>query len=696
MQCDGENAQNDIEDVDEGEILDHLDEIDRMSSKKIEEAKCETKRCIDKLTAAGFFTCDPDAGSTSSNEDSHDEILAEDVEEGNLEDEWHHTYEMRKADWKSEARKCEGDDEETKDAAVGILSYEDMDDDVEMVNSRDTGEGPQITDGGDNVLREVAKKWTLNREQTRAFEMVASHSLQETPSQLLMYLGGPGGTGKSRVVNALRDFFHIRSQARRFRLAAFTGVAARNIGGATLHSLLQMNESGRRGGAKTQMDLSAMWEGVDYLFIDELSMLGCEMLHNVSVALTEATGHTAAFGKLNVILAGDFAQLPPIGDTRLYKDINTSALTASASNRAQGKVLGRLLWLSFEKVVILHEPMRQSGSKNVNFVELLNRLRDGNCNEDDHEELSKRVLRTRSLEKAGSEWQFAPVIVTNNATRDEINRRASEAFARRTGKELHWYHAIDTHRKTTIKDSALIEKLEEQHSGQTKHRLRTIPLVVGMPVAINQNFDVAAGVVNGCRGILKKVRYFTDTQGRRYLRSCVVDIPDSEDVEIPHLPKHHFPILPDTSDLRFEHGGSHKMCTIKRRQVPIEPGFAMTVYKAQGQTMPRVIVDLDGCKGAEQCYVMVSRATSLDGLLLLRSFDAKQIKKRRSEDLRKEFQRLWLLKWRTILKSGESEEVCEAKERLNSLEEKPKKRKADATSKRQLKRRKAGSSNIRV
>ena len=114
--------------------------------------------------------------------------------------------------------------------------------------------------------------------------------------------------------------------------------------------------------AKKKRDLSAMWDGVDYLFVDELSMLGCEMLHNVSDALTEAKGNTAAFGGINVILAGDFAQLPPIGDTRLYKNVNTANLGAAVTNRAQGKILGRLLWLSFDTVVMLEESMRQSGS----------------------------------------------------------------------------------------------------------------------------------------------------------------------------------------------------------------------------------------------------------------------------------------------------------------------------------------------
>lgn len=95
------------------------------------------------------------------------------------------------------------------------------------------------------------------------------------------------------------------------------------------------------------------------------------------------------------------------------------------------------------------------------------------------------------------EWKFTPVIVSNNATRDAINHRAAEVFAVKTSAELHWYYVINTHCRALVADPALIQKLEEQHSGQTKHRLRRMPLVIGMPIAINQNFDVTASVVNG-------------------------------------------------------------------------------------------------------------------------------------------------------------------------------------------------------
>ena len=97
----------------------------------------------------------------------------------------------------------------------------------------------------------------------------------EKPEALRVYLGGPRGTGKSRVISALKEFFDQRNQSRRFRLSSYTGVAAKNIAGMTLHATLSLNQrtvSGMKG--KTRRDLVAMWEGVDYLFIDEVSTIG--------------------------------------------------------------------------------------------------------------------------------------------------------------------------------------------------------------------------------------------------------------------------------------------------------------------------------------------------------------------------------------------------------------------------------------
>ncbi|KAJ7486647.1 hypothetical protein FB451DRAFT_940597, partial [Mycena latifolia] len=132
----------------------------------------------------------------------------------------------------------------------------------------------------------IIAKHTLNVEQARAFRIVADHSQSETEEPLRMYLGGQGGTGKSAVIHALEDFFIGRGQARRFRLSSYTGVAARNIAGMTLHAALKF--SPKKSGvmsAKAKEELMAMWEGVDYLFIDEISMVGCALLYEISHAL---------------------------------------------------------------------------------------------------------------------------------------------------------------------------------------------------------------------------------------------------------------------------------------------------------------------------------------------------------------------------------------------------------------------------
>jgi hypothetical protein len=73
-------------------------------------------------------------------------------------------------------------------------------------------------------------------------------------------------------------------------------------------------------------------------------------------------------------------------------------------------------------------------------------------------------------------------------------------------------------------------------------------------------------------------------------------------------------------------------------------------------TMAKVVIDLQGCTGTEQPYVMISRSTSLQGLVILREFDFGKITKRPSEDLRMEFARLEVLRLETVAKYGSGDE----------------------------------------
>ncbi|KAJ6447541.1 hypothetical protein C8R45DRAFT_755374, partial [Mycena sanguinolenta] len=150
-------------------------------------------------------------------------------------------------------------------------------------------------------------------------------------------------------------------------------------------------------------------------------MIGCGLLCDISEALSIAKGNTDSFGGISIIFAGDFCQLPPVGQTRLY-----ARLTSPGTTRPKQKVMfGKLLWLSFKTVVLLTEIKRQSGPENARFLALLGRLREG------------RVDWTLD------DWRTAPVIVSDNATKDALNVKGAISFSRRTGRPLHWYHASD-------------------------------------------------------------------------------------------------------------------------------------------------------------------------------------------------------------------------------------------------------------
>ena len=195
----------------------------------------------------------------------------------------------------------------------------------------------------------------------------------------------------------------------------------------------------------------------------------------------------------------------------------------------------------------------------------------------------------------------APVIVYDNAAKDAINVKAASAFAKQTGQELQWYYAEDKHQKLIINGEHLRDYLTHLPSGQTQQRLGQIPLVLGMPVLISQNLDVEGGIVNGSR--VTHIRYQTDSNGCRHLKSVIVNIDDIMGM----LPPHHLPILTDSTEITFSHPFTKRKCRIQCTQVPVLPAFAMTAHRAQGQTLSNVIVDLQSCRGTEAPYVMISQ-----------------------------------------------------------------------------------------
>lgn len=504
------------------------------------------------------------------------------------------------------------------------------------------------------TMVDLAHEFALNHDQARAFSLIcdAATRPKQKGEPLRMYLGGSGGTGKSRVIKVVSEFFERRGEARRLRLTSYTGVAAHNIGGMTIHAALSMSGASsvqsKSGKGKTQRDLIAMWDGVDFLFVDEVSMIGCKFLYQMHQSLSQAKGNPRPFGGINIIFAGDFAQLPPVGQKKLFAKLNVGSDNQGGTVSSQENMMGQLLWLQVRDVVILHQQMRQGGPENARYAELLERLRYGGCSKPDFELLNTR-LSSNIQSSTDHTWIDVPIIVSSNAAKDALNEHASVAFASSRRLHMDWYYARDFHHGKVIEDPRIKDELYTYHSGRTSQRLHRLPLVVGLPVMLSYNYDVDNGAVNGSIGRIKSIRYETEAD-QRFALSCVLDCPTYTGDVLPHLNTQEIAVLEDTVDISLDHPHSMKRLTLKRRQLPITPSFAFTVYKSQGLTLSRAAVDIDSCRTTEEAYTMLSRVKSLDSLMILRPFASDRISSRQSEESRQEFRRLKQLHLMTLMK----------------------------------------------
>jgi hypothetical protein len=286
--------------------------------------------CLHYIEDAGRFELDHQnqSGVTDCAEQlSNDKIQHVSENDTSLEDEWQHAYDQRKQHWKccTIEDSCHSLSDKTSSPIPSQMSNINNDQSLRNAFTKKAGETisiPIVVHDPEKVVSKPPKvdinamihEFSLNTEQARAFLLIATHSTQNDKEPLHMFLGGAGGTGKSHVISTIQEFFKRRNEGHCFRLASYMGVAARNISGMTLHSCLMLNQWKARGnGGKSKRDLVAMWQNVDYLLIDEVSMIGCNFLLQISQALSEAKESSDLFGGLNIVFAGDFAQLPPVG-----------------------------------------------------------------------------------------------------------------------------------------------------------------------------------------------------------------------------------------------------------------------------------------------------------------------------------------------------------------------------------------------
>src|SRR5271170_4502021 len=123
-------------------------------------------------------------------------------------------------------------------------------------------------------IENTIKTFNLNKEQERAFRIISNHATMQDidADKLHIYLGGMGGTGKSQVIKALIHFFTMRNKSHEFLVVAPTASAATLLNGSTYHSIFGINQINSTS-AKSLAQIRANLEGVEYIFLDEVSML---------------------------------------------------------------------------------------------------------------------------------------------------------------------------------------------------------------------------------------------------------------------------------------------------------------------------------------------------------------------------------------------------------------------------------------
>ncbi|HLO39007.1 MAG TPA: DUF6570 domain-containing protein [Lacibacter sp.] len=481
----------------------------------------------------------------------------------------------------------------------------------------------------------------FNEKQELAFSLVADHLIQflstgTKPPSFRFLLLGEGGTGKSRVINGIRQFFEDVGKPSLLRVTATTGKAAALINGTTIHKLIAWTPSKKEGGAVKPVSekLIKTWKHVQYLIIDEVSMLGLALLGQISKVIKEAKADTSShsFGNINVILVGDFYQLDPVKGKSLTTDpkVKFQANTEYGINTACGIAIFNK---EFVNVINLDQQMRQSGDQR--YHELLKRLRRGKGSKDDYDYLMAKVIKDDSCVDVFK----TRLITTTNAVKDYVNLKLVSLFAQRHHQSVVVFTAEDSFSKEAEKTKPVssktrekILKLDMKLTGNLPGR---VELTVGMPVVITANLSVALGITNGSTGILREIlfqpghdRITGDTYHAKQLPlAVIVEIGSGNLFKHATVPKNCFPIFPITCKFRFQFNnpdtGIPKCCYVVRKQLPIIANFACTNYKCQGDTLKSAIIDLQTgptTNSAAAAYVSFSRVQKGDDVHILRTF----------------------------------------------------------------------------
>ncbi|KNB04282.1 hypothetical protein FOXG_22453 [Fusarium oxysporum f. sp. lycopersici 4287] len=499
-----------------------------------------------------------------------------------------------------------------------------------------------------DVAVSLARGWTLNKLQSMAVLLPAvfldergTQLQEEEGKQHLQYVGGEGGTGKSRVIHAIKDMFRLKDGLHTLLVTGASGNAAALIGGVTLHSACNIGFEDKTEITRNISEEEKLrWKSKTMLIVDEISQVGGLTLASVDsrLRLYRDDAHRPFGGIPIVIFFGDFFQFDPVRQTSLLLSEPREHSKQRPESLAK-HVAAHKLFLQFTTVVMLREQVRTAGCARLRGF--LRRLRNGQQTELDFQRLYRRLYNQASQPSFADGLR---AVTPLNQDRWDLNMAAIVQWARAQSKHISIFVAKhDTKAGKRLRVEELCDVLRYGDDSQ----LPTPGLFFyaqGMPVVVTRNQLTGLKLVNGAP--FKAVDIFPDLAcGTIALASDVtlhlgppaavlLQSDDIADLAVPGLPKGTLLIKSKTVVIPDSMRGKNSRSRSKpgfqlvtHRTGPLcTPAFAMTDQKSQGKQFSEVLLNLKGVYGSSSetrpsfmsLYVQLSRAERWEGLYLFR------------------------------------------------------------------------------
>lgn len=440
-----------------------------------------------------------------------------------------------------------------------------------------------------------------------------------------VFFTGSAGVGKSYLLQQCVQALQDKYGKERVGVAASTGIAATHILGTTIHALSgcglvqKVKDFDRMKKPSNANRLRQMQAVV----IDEISMVSGEMFEHLERMFAEIRGNQKPFGGLQMVICGDFFQLPPVP--------NRGVEANHGPFRNLGFAFQAPAWRRCElQKFVLTEVFRQNDKK---FVEVLNAIRHGKGEE------AISFLRENCMRPLPDDDGIKPTeLYPYNKDVDEINRKEIQKLP---GADVISIATDSTqvlnYRKLSLVETREAEaKLKKDSFWKDCLAAEAISLKEGAQVMLVRNLDLTSDngmLVNGSRGVVTgfapreevlknlKAASTSTTEAGKPMTFGV----DMEDImsKISMLNKISLEQLPI---VKFTNGREETIFPFEfsreiplvgkcvRLQLPLKLAWALTIHKCQGLTLDRCKVSLQGVFAEGQAYVALSRARSVEGL----------------------------------------------------------------------------------